>query len=153
MTTSKSSIQRVAPALFRISAVLWAVWGIVHIFAGVMTLQQIASGDTAGAIHGIASAVELSSLQVDYPGPVASLLSQHGFNLGWFGLVTLAAAAFVWKRRALAVYLASLVGGLADLGYFLFIDLTGLALPPGPQMTYICAGAIVTGLIAVRGSR
>ncbi|MEO1279455.1 MAG: hypothetical protein AAFV77_10920, partial [Planctomycetota bacterium] len=66
------------------------------------------------------------------------------------GLVTTVAAPFVWRGRRAMVFTAVLVGGCADLAYFIFIDLGGFANPPGPQMTWICAAAIVTGLLGVR---
>lgn len=134
---------------FRISAVLWAVWGLVHVTAGILTLKATGSGQTVDAVHGIASAVDVASVTLDYPAAVTAILAQHGFNLLWFGAVTLVSAPFVWRRRSLAVYLAALVGGLADMGYFLFIDLGDLALPPGPQMTWICAAAIISGFAAL----
>jgi hypothetical protein len=34
------------------------------------------------------------------------------------------------------------IGGFTDVGYFTFLDLTGFAEDPGPQMTYIMATAI-----------
>lgn len=148
-----TSIDRSIPWLFRASAVLWAIWGIVHIFAGFMTLKFIGAGQTAEAFHGITSAVDIASLRLEYPAAVSAVLSQHGFNLAWFGLVTLVASPFVWRQRSLAVYLAALVGGLADVGYFVFIDLGGFATPPGPQMTWICAAAVITGLAGVFRSR
>ncbi|MFT4783287.1 MAG: hypothetical protein ACI9IV_001021, partial [Paracoccaceae bacterium] len=40
--------------ILKIVAVLWVVWGLVHILAGVMTMSQ----DTVGAIAGIADAVD-----------------------------------------------------------------------------------------------
>lgn len=135
---------------FRLSAVLWAVWGLVHIAAGALTLNFIGSGQTAQAVHGIAAAVELASVTIDYPAAVSAILQQHGFNLLWIGVVTLGAAPFVWRRHAGAVYLAALTGGLTDAGYFLFIDLGGFALPPGPQMTWICAAAVISGFMALR---
>lgn len=144
---------RRAPWLFRISAILWVLWGLVHIFAGIMTVKLASSGQVSEAVHGITSAVDVTKLQLDYHDAVAAVLSQHGFNLGWFGVVTLLSAVFVWRRRAAAVYLAALVGGLADLGYFLFVDVPGYALPPGPQMTWICAAAILTGFAALYLSR
>lgn len=138
--------------LLKTSAILWGIWGVVHILAGVFTLKLLAEGKTAEAIHGITAKVELATLQMDYPAALSALLSQHGFNLLWAGLVTTLAAPFVWRRHNLAVTIAVIVGGLIDLGYFWFIDLGGYATPPGPQMTYICAAAIVTGLIgAYRG--
>ncbi|MEM1453377.1 MAG: hypothetical protein AAF957_16760 [Planctomycetota bacterium] len=138
--------------LLRLSAVLWIVWGLVHVFAGVITLVKISAGEDAKAIHGITSRVDLATLQIDYPPAAMAILSQHGFNLAWFGVVTFLCAFWVWRGQRLAVYLAALVGGLADLGYFLYIDLGGYATPPGPQMTYICAAAILTGLAGLRAA-
>ena len=139
--------------LLRASAILWAIWGLVHILAGVMTLVTLQAGETAKAIHAIAQRGSLENLQLAYPEALVAILSQHGFNLAWFGLVTLAASPFVWRGRKDAIYLAALVGGLADTGYFVFIDLGGYALPPGPQMTWICAAAIITGLVGLRGAK
>ncbi|GAB5536260.1 MAG: hypothetical protein Rubg2KO_25090 [Rubricoccaceae bacterium] len=150
---ASSSSSRVAPWLFRLSAILWVIWGGVHILGGVMTLRFIGNGQTAEAFHGILAALDLASLQITYPDGIAAILQQHGFNLAWFGLVTLVAAPFVWRRIPAAVYVAALVGGLADMGYFLFIDLGGYALPPGPQMTYICAAAILLSFAALYMTR
>lgn len=138
-----------APWLYRASAVLWAMWGLVHVGAGVLTLRALAAGEPEQAVRGIASAVDLQTVSIDYPDAVVAIMQQHGFNLLWFGLVTLIAALLVWRRKPLAIYLAALVGGLADIGYFLFIDLGGYALPPGPQMTWICAAAIISGFSAL----
>lgn len=135
--------------LLRASSLLWLVWGLVHIAAGIFTLSLVGSGETAEAFHGIVSAVELSTLKIDYPAGVEAILSQHAFNLAWFGLVTLLCTPFVWRARSSAIYLAAIVGGLADLAYFIFIDLGAFATFPGPQMTYICAAAIATSLLAL----
>lgn len=149
MSTSKPP----APTwLFRIAAGLWVVWGLVHMFAGGMTLSLIGDENTTQAVHNIVNKVDIAVVTLDYPEPVSALLSQHGFNLFWFGVITTVCAPFVWRGNVRAVFLASLVGGLADLGYFLFIDLGGYPLPPGPQMTWICAAAIVAGIAATRMS-
>ncbi|MEM1185904.1 MAG: hypothetical protein AAGI53_13000 [Planctomycetota bacterium] len=150
MTNDVREIGSLARWLLRISAVLWVVWGLVHVFAGVITLQKLLTGNTASAIQGIASKVPIEELATDYHPAEDALLSQHGLNLAWFGLVTTIAAPFVWRGRRAMIYTAVLVGGCADLAYFIFIDLGGFANPPGPQMTWICAAAIATGLIALR---
>ena len=106
--------------LLKLSAVLWVVWGLVHVFAGVITLVKISAGEDAKAIHGITSRGDLATLQIDYPPAAMAILSQHGFNLAWFGVVTFLCAFWVWRGQRLAVYLAALVGGLAALGYFLY---------------------------------
>lgn len=43
-----------------------------------------------------------------------------------------------------AVWVTALIGGLADIGYFLFVDLGGFVnFVPGTVMTLISAAAIV----------
>lgn len=153
MSSGSGSVDRVGVWMFRVSAVLWVIWGIVHIFGGLVTLRLNLSGRTAEAFNGIVSKVPAEELAGDYHPGVAAVLSQHGMNLAWFGAVTLIAAPFVWKRNRVAFYTAMLVGGMADLAYFIFIDLGGFATFPGPQMTYICATAIVTGLVGVYRTR
>ncbi|MEM8709692.1 MAG: hypothetical protein AAGG01_01970 [Planctomycetota bacterium] len=152
MSTDHVTPPTAANGLLRISAILWVIWGVVHVAAGVITLKLLGEERTAEAIHGIASKVALETLQMSYPAAVSALLSQHALNLAWFGAVTLVCSPFIWRGSRSAVYLAALVGGLADFAYFLFIDLGGFATPPGPQMTYICATAIVAGLIGLRRS-
>lgn len=134
--------------LLRISSVLWIIWGAFHVFVGVFLLYLLSNGQTAEALNGIAGNVSLESLQMEYPTAVVATIKQHAFNLGWFGLVTLIAGVFIWRKNSNAIWLAALVGGLGDFGYFLFIDLADLAIPPGPQMTWISALAIILSLIA-----
>jgi hypothetical protein len=134
-----------ATLLLRISAVLWVIWGLVHMLAGVLTMSQ----DTPEAVQGIADAVEPATLEMDYPDAVGAVINQHGFNLLWIGVVTLVCAALIWRRSVGAVFLAALVGGLADVGYFLFLDLGGYVnFAPGTIMTIFSATAIITSFIA-----
>jgi hypothetical protein len=63
--------------LLKISAILWVIWGLVHAFAGVMTISE----DTATAAAGIADAVDPATLAMDYPDAVGAIINQHGFNL------------------------------------------------------------------------
>ncbi|MCG8459697.1 MAG: hypothetical protein MI919_25735 [Holophagales bacterium] len=118
--------------------------------AGVMTLYQ----DTPGAIQGIADAVDPAMLEQAYPAAAGAIIDQHGFNLLWFGLVTTVCAAFIWRESHSAVFLAALVGGLADLGYFIFLDLGGFVrFIPGTLMTLVSATAIITGFWAWSSSK
>jgi len=111
--------------LFKISAVLWIIWGLVHILAGVMTMKGIVTHNIVASVAGIADAVDPKSLQMNYPKAAGAIIGQHGFNLFWIGIVTFISAFFVWKGNKNAIFLAALTGGLADLGYFLFMDLGG----------------------------
>jgi len=135
--------------LFRISSILWITWGLVHILAGVMTISFILSGDIAGAVGGIADAVNPSTLQADYPNAAGAILGQHGFNLLWIGFVTLMSAFYIWTGNRNAIFLAAITGGLADVGYFLFMDLGGYVhFVPGTVMTIVSASAIILSFTA-----
>lgn len=136
-------------ALFKTSAVLWIIWGIVHVLAGVFTLGGVLSGNPSGAIAGIADGIDPSVVDMNYPKALGAILSQHGFNLFWIGLLTFICAFYVWKGNKSAVFLAALVGGLADLGYFLFMDLGGFVkFMPGTVMTIVSSLAIITSFYA-----
>lgn len=135
--------------LLKIAAVLWFIWGAVHAFAGVMTINFIVSGDIASSISGIADAVDPNSLQMDYPEAAGAILGQHGFNLLWFGVVTAIGAIYVWRKNKNAIFLNAIVGGLADMGYFIFLDLGGFVhFVPGTVMTIVSYSAIVLSFIA-----
>ncbi|MEM6892371.1 MAG: hypothetical protein AAF554_01695 [Bacteroidota bacterium] len=136
--------------LFKVSAILWIIWGLVHVLAGVLTMKGILTDDISGAIAGIADAVDPSSLQMDYPKAAGAIIGQHGFNLLWIGLTTFICAFFIWKRNKNAIFLAALTGGLADLGYFLFMDLGGFVkFIPGTLMTIVSSLAILTSFYAL----
>jgi len=140
--------------LFKVSAVLWIVWGLVHILAGVMTMKGILTGDISASVSGIADAVDPSKLQMNYPEASGAIIGQHGFNLFWIGIVTLISAFYVWKGNRNAVFLAALTGGLADLGYFLFMDLGGFVnFVPGTVMTIVSASAIILSFYAYYSNR
>ncbi|MDR9417031.1 MAG: hypothetical protein RI564_12170 [Gracilimonas sp.] len=133
--------------LFKLSSVLWFIWGAVHILAGVMTIYFIISGDISSAVSGIADAVDPASLEANYPDAAGAVIGQHGFNLLWIGIVTLISAIYIWKGNKYAIILAAITGGLADVGYFLFLDLGGFVhFVPGTIMTLISASAIILSI-------
>lgn len=135
--------------LFKIASVLWVIWGLVHILAGVLTMNFILSGDIPSAIAGIADAIDPATLQMEYPKAAGAIIGQHGFNLFWIGIVTFISAFYVWKGNKNAIFLAAITGGLADLGYFLFMDLGGyVKFMPGTVMTIVSSLAIILSFYA-----
>jgi hypothetical protein len=135
--------------LLRMSAVLWIIWGLVHILAGVLTMNFVLSGDIVSAINGIADAVEPETLQMEYPKAAGAVIANHGFNLFWIGIVTFISGFFIWKGNKNAIFLAAIVGGLADLAYFLFMDLGGYVnFVPGTVMTIVSSLAIILSFYA-----
>jgi hypothetical protein len=130
--------------VLKLSATLWIIWGLVHILAGVMTMKGILTDDITASVAGIADAVAPEQLTVNYPKASGAILGQHGFNLFWIGIVTFVCAFGVWKGNKNAIFLAAITGGLADLGYFLFMDLGGyVKFVPGTIMTVVSASAII----------
>ena len=139
MSTSTTSL------LLKTSAVLWVVWGLVHMFAGVMTISL----DTAEAVGGIADAVDPVLLANTYHEALGAAINQHGFNLFWIGAFTLVGALFIWRRSVSAMAFTAIVGGLADVGYFLFMDLGGFVnFVPGTVMTLVSSAAVILSLAA-----
>ena len=60
------------------------------------------------------------------------------------GLVTIIGAVFIWRKNMTAIWVTAMIGGLLDLGYFIFIDLGGFNLfVPGTIMTIISTLAII----------
>ncbi len=134
---------------FKIAAVLWIIWGIVHMFAGAITDYKILNHDISAAVSGIADATDPAVVQMDYHPASGAIIGQHGFNLFWIGLVTLICAFYIWNGNKNAIFLAAICGGLADLGYFLFMDLGGYVhFVPGTVMTIVSASAIILSFTA-----
>lgn len=124
----------------KVAGALWIVWGLVHLFAGVLVLI----GDTASGFQAIADAIDPSELDADYHPAVGGVLDQHAWNLAWFGSATIIGGVFVWRQSFTAIWVTGLIGGLADLGYLLFVDLPGYVnFFPGTVMTIVSASAVV----------
>lgn len=130
--------------LLRVSAILWIIWGLVHILAGVLTMKGILTGDISSSVSGIADAIDPNLLQMNYTEASGAIIGQHGFNLFWIGIVTFISAFYIWKGNKNAIFLAAITGGLADLGYFLFMDLGGFVnFIPGTLVTIFSSLAII----------
>lgn len=123
----------------KIAAVLWVIWGAVHLFAGYIVI----SSDAAGGFSAIADAVDPATLAMTYPDAVGGILNQHGWNLAWGGLATLIGAVMIWRQNLTAIWVTGMVGGLLDIGYLLFVDLPGFVhFVPGTLMTIVSASAV-----------
>ena len=125
----------------KVAAVLWVIWGAVHVLAGVIIMS---TGDAASAVQAVADAVPPADLAFESHAAAAALYHQHGWNLGWIGVTTIICAPLIWKGNRTAIWVAALTGGLADVGYFVFMDLGGYVnFMPGGLMTYVSASAIL----------
>jgi len=136
--------------LLKVSAVLWVIWGIVHTLAGIIVL----SSDASGGFVAISDAVPPEALAMDYHGAVAGILNQHGWNLAWFGIATVIGGVFIWRGNMTSIWVTAMVGGMADLGYFFFLDLPGYVhFIPGTLMTLVSASAILLSFWVWRAAK
>jgi len=137
----------------KIAAVLWVIWGLVHALAGILVL----AGTTTAGFQAIADAVPPTDLEAMYHPAVGGILGQHAWNLLWFGIVTLTGALFVWRANLTAIWVTGMVGGLADLGYLIFVDLPGyVKFFPGTVMTIVSGSAILLSFwvwLSLRGKQ
>lgn len=138
--------------VLKVASVLWVIWGLVHMFAGIITMARPA----AAAVLGIADAADPAIIDAVYPAAAGAIINQHGFNLLWIGAFATIGGVFVWRGSAMWIVFTAVVAGLADVGYFVFLDLGGFVnFIPGTLMTVFSATAIVLSfgvLWARRGS-
>jgi len=131
--------------LLKIAAVLWVIWGLVHMFAGVMIISQ----DAAGSVSGIADAVDPALIAGEFHPAVGAVLNQHGFNLLWIGAFTVVGGVYIWRQSVTAIFMTGIVGWVTDVGYFVFMDLGGFVnFMPGTVMTIVSSAALVLSLWA-----
>ena len=102
----------------KISAGLWVIWGALHAFAGAMVLMS----DASRGLSTVADAVDSAILAADCHPAAGGILNRHGWDLFWFGVVTFIGGLMIWSGNMTAVWVTGMVGGLADLGYLLFVD-------------------------------
>ncbi len=134
--------QKKLSILLKVSAVLWAIWGVFHFMMGSI-IYLLSLGNEALSIEAIASDPTTVSMLTEYAPIITATLQQHFWNVAWAGLVITVGSYYIWKKSANAILISAAVGGLVDLGYFVFVDMQGLAPPLGTAMTYISGSAII----------
>ena len=130
--------------LFRITSILWGLWGFVHLLGGLTMLFVL-----KGGLESVPESVDVKNLP---PLHIVPTLMEHNFNNLWFGLTILIASFFVWKVNRNAVLFCSIVGGLAHLGFAIFIVFQGHSDLVGVVLSFVVLAAIVFGIIAIKKS-
>ncbi len=134
--------------VFRVAAVLWAMWGALHLVAGLSVVTTLAS-----EVVGVPESVQLTVMGGELPFHVRRTLAEHSFNNTWFGLVVLVGSVLVWKRSRLGVFVCTIVGGLAHLGFTIFLVVPGYSNAVGIAMTLIAASAVALSVAAQLGAK
>lgn len=133
---------------YRVAAVSWALWGLLHLVAGVSVVRTFSS-----EVAGVPESVMLSMMGDELPFHVRRTLAEHSFNNTWFGLVVVVGSVQVWKGSRLGVVLCTIVGGLAHLGFTIFLVVPGYSNAVGVAMTFIAAFAVIVGVTAQLSSK
>ena len=112
----------------RIGAVLFALWGLIHVAGGIFMSSALREGGAAGYLALTATALDpkVMAATPDLAG-VNATLAFHAWNLTWIGaLVFVVAIALNWRNRVTGFWLnVALVSG-ADIGLLTFLILPGV---------------------------
>jgi hypothetical protein len=101
----------------RIGAMLYILWGLLHILAGVWMLDKLSSEGGRGLLAMIGTAVPRDELPTAVGGVAEGVLGFHSWNMIWLGAFALIVGAFLNWRNSRIGYWSNLgVVGAADLG-------------------------------------
>lgn len=136
----------------KVGAVIYILWGLLHVLGGVSLLQQLATEGAPGALATLGSAVPGADLPTFSDEVTVAVLAFFAFNWVWIGLlVAVVAVRLNWKNGRVGYWLNLAVAGAADLGLILFLVAPGLmALSdgwPGPLLWLLAAVFSTMGLL------
>ncbi|HNR15279.1 MAG TPA: hypothetical protein PKG90_01305 [Chitinophagaceae bacterium] len=111
----------------KIGAVIYGIWGLIHVAGGAMLLADATSDTPTKALVSIGSAFPESEIPAVTHPASAGVLAFHSFNLLWMGLVV-AIVAFTmnWKNSKPEFWLNTAIIGFADIGLIVFMLAPGI---------------------------
>ncbi len=113
---------------YRISAIFFALWGLVHIAGGAAMYIAAAAGDGATYLAMVSSipGEPLAAADRDTGASTLAVFAFHGFNLTWIGaLVLVVAVQRNWRQREGFLLNTALVV-LTDLGLLITTIAAGI---------------------------
>lgn len=136
----------------KIGAIIYILWGILHIIGGGYMLAEADPGAQLGMLssHNVSG-----SLPSEMGTIIHASLSFHAFNLLWLGALALAVAVTLnWKNDHIGYWLNLSVVAAADIGMIIFLLLPGhLAIAeafPGPVLWFLAAAFSTMGILEDR---
>jgi len=135
---------KISKLLFLIASFLWLLWGVFHVMGGFSLMTALSSGDNS-----IPEIVQMEMMGDETPFYLIQTLKEHAFNNIWFGLVVTIGAIFGFRQKNNAIYLCTIVGGLAHLGFTFFLVLPGKAPLMGVVFSFLVAIAVILGLVGI----
>lgn len=111
----------------RIGAVLYALWGLLHVVGGAVILQSALTGGATEALQGMGSALPAAEIPL-IAGKIAdNVIAFHAWNLMWAGgLALVIAITLNWRNSKVGYWLNLAIVAVADVGLIVFLLLPGL---------------------------
>jgi len=136
----------------KIGAVLYGLWGVLHIYFGVWMLYALSTEGAAAVIAIVGSGVPASTLPTVLDPVTAATIGQHAWNILWFGIFALVVAVLLNWKNSVAGYWANLVVvSAADSGFAVAIMIPGyIALADGIEGPLLWIPALIFSTIAYR---
>ena len=160
MTFAPNSLTRM-PA--RIGAGFFVLWSVLHIYVGVLGLQQFFGGNIIAQWTSLIGGANAPVTQFQFPADALTINAQSHLilnfclDVGGYGVLGLFVAWMIWKQASWTGFLIGLVViGIADLS-FLFVlvtsgvitaDVTTIA---GPIIWFVAVAVTPFGLPRLRG--
>src|SRR5574341_2273610 len=101
----------------KIGAVLYALWGAMHLGIAVVLFVKLSHGGGAEYVGFIGSSLPAETFQHPYDVVTLGLLWQHAWNLGLLGAFAIAVAPLNWANNRLGYWLNLGVVSMADIGF------------------------------------
>jgi len=136
----------------KIAAVLYALWGLLHIYFGIWMLYALGTEGAAAVIAIVGSGVDPSTLPTELDPVTAATIGQHAWNILWFGIFALVVAVlFNWKNSVAGYWANLVVVSAADSGFAVAIMIPGyIALADGIEGPLLWIPALIFSTIAYR---
>ena len=139
----------------KIGAVLYGLWGGLHIYFGVWMLYALNTKGAAAVIAIVGTGVDPSTLPTSLDPVTAATIGQHAWNILWFGIFGVTVAAFLNWKNSVAGYWANLVVVSAgDAGFTVAILIPGyIAMADGIEGPLLWIPAVIFSTIGILNNR
>ncbi|PHS79156.1 MAG: hypothetical protein COB59_03155 [Rhodospirillaceae bacterium] len=139
----------------KIGAVLYVLWGVLHIYFGVWMLYALNTEGAAAVIAIVGSGVPASTLPQSLDPVTAATIGQHAWNILWFGIfATVVGGLLNWKNSVAGYWANLVVVSAADAGFAVAIMIPGyIAMADGIEGPLLWIPAIIFSTIGILKNR
>lgn len=112
--------------VYQWGAISYFLWGIMHAMIGIQILMINLGDSTAAVISTLYSDSGPIKTPPEMGSVATAIMSQHAWNLLWFGVfAAVVAALWNWRNNRAAYWANLVVVSLADLGFIVAVLIPG----------------------------